>query len=199
LRLTGTLSPVDLDSVKLVVWPDADWNGDHRTTKSTSGSFLEICTGDEGHRFPISWKSAHQGSTASSSAESETVSLSSALRHSAFPVQSLLSEMLGGKRVPMEARVDNTQAISAIRSGYSKKLRFLPRTHRCSIGAIHEALLDPDAGLSVAYTATADQRGDFFTKALAATAFRTARRRFGLCRPPGQEDDDDDQDMRGMP
>ena len=184
LRLLGTLSPADLGDARLIVWPDADWNGDHRTTKGTSGSFLELCTANPDHRFPICWKTAHQGSTASSSAEGETVSLSSALRHSAFPVQSLLIEMLGGQRVPMEAKVDNAQALCAIRDGYSKKLRFLPRTQRCSIGVLHEALTDPDADLTASYTPTADQKGDFFTKSLGVVAFRHARDMFGLMRPP---------------
>ena len=36
------------------------------------------------------------------------------------------------------SKVDNTQAIGAVTKRYSKKLKLLERTHRCSIGTVHE-------------------------------------------------------------
>ena len=45
LELTGTLGPDDEDELELCVWPDADWNGDSGSTRSTSGGFLELVGG----------------------------------------------------------------------------------------------------------------------------------------------------------
>ena len=60
--------------------------------------------------------------------------------------------------------MDNTQCILAVERGYSKKLRFLERTHKCSIGAVHELINSGD--LVVEYAPTLTHRGDGFTKAL---------------------------------
>jgi len=188
LVLSGTLAPPDQESLAITFWPDADWNGDHRTTKSTSGLFLELSCDNPDHTFPITWKATHQGCTSSSSAESETVAMSTALRHTALPIQTLIGEMLGGRLVPLVAKVDNTQAISAVKTGYSKKLRYLSRTHRCSIGCLNEVWNDPGAALDIEYAETNTHKGDFFTKTLGATAFTMGRDRFGLRRPGGDQD-----------
>ena len=52
------------------------------------------------------------------------------------------------------------QAISAIKKGYSKRLRCLSRTHRCSIGALNEIYIDPDVGMDVQYHETKPHTGD---------------------------------------
>ena len=135
LELVGTLSPADLTSLELCVNPDADWNGEHSTTKSTSGLHCEVVGTMSGNCFPVCWKASYQTATSSSSAESETCSASAAIRHVALPVQLLLQAMLQGQRVPIRCKIDNTQAIAAIKKGYSKKLRCLARTHRVNIGA----------------------------------------------------------------
>ena len=132
----------------IVVWPDADWNGDPHTTRSTSGLFVELCGTKSGNCFPLTWKVSHQTATSSSSAESETVSASVAIRGVALPVQMLLKDMLGTV-VPILCKIDNTQAIQAIKNGYSKKLRYLPRTQRVSIGALNEIWRDPAVAMEV--------------------------------------------------
>ena len=118
LELIGTLSPDDLEDLQLVVWPDADWNGDPNTTRSTSGLFVELCGARSGNAFPLTWKVCHQTATASRSAESETVSASVAIRSAALPIQALLHDMLG-MTAPIRCKTDNTQAIAAIEKGYS--------------------------------------------------------------------------------
>ncbi|CAK0824602.1 unnamed protein product, partial [Prorocentrum cordatum] len=122
LELVGQLSPSDLEHLAVRIWPDADWNGDSTTTKSTSGLYCELVGIESGNCFPLAWKVSRQTATSSSSAESETVSMSSAARHCALPVQTLISDMLG-VLVPVGCRVENTQAIQAIKKGYSKRLR----------------------------------------------------------------------------
>ena len=82
--------------------------------------------------------------------------------------------------VPIRCRIDNTQAIQAVRKGYSKKLRCLSRTHRCSIGAMHEVYNDPEAALDVEYAETSTHKGDFFTKVLGPAPFASARSRVGM-------------------
>ena len=180
-ELVGALAAADLDCLELVIWCDADWNGDHATTKSTSGLFVELAGVESGNRFPLTWKASHQTATASSSAESETVSASSAIRLTALPIQSLLLELLG-QLVPIAVRIDNTQAISAIKKGYSKRLRSLSRTHRCSIGVLNELYEDPNVAMHVEYHETTTHKGDFFTKCLPPASFMEARSRVGMRR-----------------
>eukprot|EP00959_Pyramimonas_sp_CCMP1952_P380256 7966342-Pyramimonas_sp.AAC.1 len=72
LELVGQLSPSDLEHLAVRIWPDADWNGDSTTTKSTSGLYCELVGVESGNCFPLTWKVSHQTATSSSSAESET-------------------------------------------------------------------------------------------------------------------------------
>ena len=129
--------------------------------------------------FPLAWKSSQQTATSSSSAESETVSASTAIRHVALPLQSLLKELLGSL-VPIRVYIDNTQAEQAIRKGYSKRLRCLSRTHRCSIGVLHELFNDPEVAMELEHAASAVHKGDFFTKPLQPALFVEARARIGM-------------------
>ena len=182
LALQAELGPLDLEDVQLVEWSDADWAGDAEDTKSTSGMLLELYNPKTGHRWPISWAVRRQGSTSSSIAEAETVALSYTTKHEGIPMQILLDHFLAGSRRPIElvAKVDNTQCILAVQRGYSKKLRFLERTHKCSIGAVHELINSGD--LVVEYAPTLTHRGDGFTKALTPVKFLAAREMMGLVR-----------------
>ncbi|CAK0884153.1 unnamed protein product [Prorocentrum cordatum] len=181
MELFGQLAPTDFEHLAIRLWPDADWNGDSNTTKSTSGLYCELVGTESSNSFPLTWKVSRQTATSSSSAESETISASTAVRHCALPVQTLISDMLG-VLVPIDCRVDNAQAIQAIKKGYSKRLRCFPRTHRCSIGAMREIYNDPEAALDVEYHATATHKGDFFTKSLKPAPFAEARGRAGMRR-----------------
>ena len=94
----------------------------------------------------------------------------------------LLEHVLSNARRPIElvAKVDNTQCITAVRKGYSKKLPFLERAHKCSIGAVNELINSGD--LVVEYAPTLTHRGDGFTKALTPIKFLAAREMMGLVR-----------------
>ena len=78
-------------------------------------------------------------------------------------------------KCPMElvAKVDNTQAITAVTKSYSKNVKFLERTHRCSIGIVH-GLVESNQ-LVVEYCPTLAHRGDGFTKCLNPVNFIAAR------------------------
>ena len=127
LELGGCLDARDKESCVLVMSPDADIAGDLETTKSTSGFWIEMQPADGKRCWPIAWRSKRQGSTASSTCEAETISMATALESEALPLLGLFSEALG-RTVTLECREDNTQCISAVKSGYSAALRHLPRT-----------------------------------------------------------------------
>ena len=109
---------------------------------STSGLLLELLNPNSGRRWPISWAVRRQGSRWNSTAEAETFAFCNATKHEGLPTLILLDALLGGVRRPMEfvAKVDNTQAICVVHKGFSKKLKFLERTHRCSIGSAHQLI-----------------------------------------------------------
>ena len=160
------------------LYTDADWNGDGTTTKSTDGCWVEL-SAESGRAFPIVWRGTRQSFTSSSSAESETVGASKGIRQEGIPVQALLERMLK-RTVPLRCRIDNTQAILAITRGYSKRLRSLSRTHRVSLGVMHELVSDPELHVTVVYVNTTLQKADIFTKALTPAAFIKARELIGI-------------------
>ena len=180
MALRGELSPKDLQDVEIAMWTDADWCGDAEDTKSTSGMLLEIHCPSSGRRWPVCWAVRKQGATSSSTAEAETVSLAYYTKHEGIPMQILIDALLAGTRPPIRlvALVDNTQAIAAVQKGYSKKLRFLERTHKCSINTIHELL--QDGTIEVEYAPTATHRGDGFTKAMEPAKFQRAIALMGM-------------------
>ena len=91
----------------------------------------------------------------------------------------LLEEMLG-VRVPIRCRIDNSQAITAINKGYSKKLRYLQRCHRVALGALHELVTDPEMKITIEYVESKLQKGDIFTKAMSPASFTSARETIGM-------------------
>ena len=179
LELIGELSPDDLEDLVINCYSDADWNGDGSTSKSTDGVWVELASPSSGRFFQIVWRSSLQKFTASASAESETAGASKGMRQEGIPVQILMEEMLG-KRLVLRCLIDNTQTIQAIKSGYSKRLRHLSRTHRVSIGALHDMATDPDMMIKVEHVPTTEQKADIFTKALQPASFQKAVAMLGL-------------------
>ena len=178
-ELVGKLSPLDIEDLRLDVYPDADWNGDAATSRSISGFFLElVSTRNPEHRLPLTWKSAKQTFTGSSTAETETVSASSAIRHEAIPIQ-VLFETLLGRRIPINCRIDNLQ-VTAIKKGYSKKLRYLQRCHRVALGALNELISEPEMMVCVGHIDGKLQKGVIFTKSMPPVAFLEQCKRIGL-------------------
>ena len=80
-------------------------------------------------------------------------------------------EAMLGKRVPLKLRVDNTQVIAGVKKGYSKRLRHLQRTHRVSIGVMHDLTTDPQMLVEVEYVNTLLQKAGIFTEALFPACF----------------------------
>ena len=181
LELKGTLAPDDEEDLTLILWTDADWNGDPSHTRSVSGAHIEVVGMKSGNTFPITWRAGTQGATSNSSAESEVVALSMGVRHIGLPMQDLFEAFLG-RRIPMVCRCDNTQAIAAAKKGYSKKLRCLNRTHRISISALNEIFADESQCCSIEWIETAKQKANIYTKALGPAQFASEREMVGMIR-----------------
>ena len=64
-----------------------------------------------------------------------------------------------------------------------EKIRHLTRTHRVSIGTLHEIAGDPKVKMTVEYAKSVEHKGDFFTKEFDVSAFREARARIGMRSP----------------
>ena len=161
------------------MYTDADWNGDPTTTKSTNGLYVELWSPSSGHCWPITWQSKKQTCTSSSTAEAEVISLSWGLRSEGLPLQSFVESILGNRPI-VRCFVDNDQALRAVDRGYSKKLRTLQRTHRCSIGVLHELAEDVQQRVIMQYCSTLKHKADSFTKVLAAFQFKAARHCIGM-------------------
>eukprot|EP00971_Amphidinium_carterae_P349606 6491104-Amphidinium_carterae.1 len=156
----------------LAIWSDADLAGDAEDTKSTSGAWVELLDQD-GNSWPISWLSKKQGASAYATCESETIALNTALREEGIPILDLLCSITG-REVKMVCYEDNEQTISAVKRGYSKKLRHLPRVHKISVGILHELLGGDNPVGELKYHPTATHKADMFTKCLKPIMFQSA-------------------------
>ena len=143
---------------------------------------LELVNPKSGNVFPLAWRSSGQSATSCSTAESEVVALSHGLRHVGLPVQDLVQEFLV-ERVPLVGLVDNQQAITAVKRGYSKKLRCLSRTHRIAIGSLHEIVSDENQRVKIRYIESKVQKGNIYNKAMAPAQFNAERLVIGMQRP----------------
>eukprot|EP00971_Amphidinium_carterae_P126249 2501085-Amphidinium_carterae.1 len=167
------------------VWSDADLCGDAADTKSTSGVWVELHSPDTGACWPVAWASKRQGASAFSTCESEVVAMSYALREEGLPLLDLVRSITG-KDVKLVCKEDNTQAISAIKRGYSKKLRHIPRVHKVSLGALHEVLASDNSIGCIQYHPTASHKADLFTKTLDRNRFETCCKLVGMESRPGE-------------
>ena len=185
LELVGELSSEDLQTAVLVMSPDADLAGDIETTKSTSGLWLEIRSEDRKRCWPLSWRSKHQGSTASSTCEAEMISLATALKAEVLPMMELLEHFLG-RPVRLRCLENNTQCLQAAEIGYSAVLGHLPRTERISVGVVHKIFSEKSDQHELIYQETSSHKGDI-TKRLEPNAFERALTLVNLVRPDGSK------------
>ena len=106
--------------------------------------------------------------------------MATALKSEALLLLELFNEALS-RRVMLECREDNTQCISAVRTGYSAALRHLPRTERIAVGVVSETFAFDDC--HIVYQEFAFHKGTVFTKRLSPDIFEPAIERLGLSRP----------------
>ena len=139
----GTLKTSDLNMCEVWMSPGADLNGDMETSKSTSGLWVELVSEDGLQTWSLAWKSKTQGSTASSTAEAETISMATGLKGEGLPMQDLFSAALC-RTMHLRRLEDKTTVISAARAGYSPAFRHLPRIERISVGILYKVFVERD-------------------------------------------------------
>lgn len=172
-----------MPDLKIVAWPDADFNGDKASARSTTGYYIEL-VGNHGKGVPLSWASRRQTATATSTMEAEILSMTYCLKHDAIPIQTLL-ETITGRGVELQVMQDNNPVIMACRKGYSPHLRHMPRTHRTSIGFLKD-LIDPDepeegtGAVRIVRASTTDHKGNCLTKALTVAPYKLEMSRIGV-------------------
>ena len=77
--------------IKLVYYADADFAGDLRSSRSTSGGYL--CLVGPNTYVPVTWLCKRQGAVSHSSTEAETISLDTGLRLECLSALTLWDEV----------------------------------------------------------------------------------------------------------
>src|SRR6056297_1941107 len=72
------------------LFADADWAGDKKTARSTSGAFSFVEAANGGVFWPVAYKSVKQSCVSASTPEAELVSASCALRTVGIPTMDIL-------------------------------------------------------------------------------------------------------------
>ena len=150
--------PSDLS---LSLYCDADFGGDVKDMKSTSGFVLAI-EGENSFAL-LGWGSKKQKVISRSTTESEFVSLSSALFQEAIPMLEVWQKLV--PNINLVIHEDNTARIAILHKGYSPKLRSLSKTHRINVASTCEAITNSD-DITVKHISTDKQKGDIMTKGL---------------------------------
>lgn len=170
LKLESKLKATDSSSCVLVMFPDADSAGEHSTSRSTGGCWIELQSACGSRCWPLVWTTRKQTSTAFSTCEAETISLATAFQKEALPLQSFFEHVLK-RTVHLRCEEDNSQAVLAA-SGYSPVLRHLVCTQSISIGVLGETFVpDADGSASIVHCETIAQKGDLLTKRLDTIRF----------------------------
>lgn len=166
--LQGTVND-KAEDLYLQLFVDADFSGERKDSKSTSGAWMRL-TGSN-TSFPLMWSSKRQTSTSRSTTEAEVIAMATAIFGEAIPVVQLFETALG-RRVDLQVCEDNTATMQVVQRGYSPKLRHISRTHKVNLGSLAEFFEDKHNKL--VYTETSRQCADIFTKALEASKWQNA-------------------------
>jgi len=135
LGLSYCGKPSDIDNVIGDIYWDSDFCGDVADTKSTSGH-LGFIRGENTLGL-VEWGAKGQTATALHTADAETTAAKDATSKTALPLGSLLDSLLG-RTVALAGHGDNDASLAAIRRGYSKKMSYIKRTQKVSIGSLKE-------------------------------------------------------------
>ncbi len=90
----------------------------------------------------------------------------------------IVLEQIWGWKVPEALMCDNAAAVAAIKAGVSKKLSYVRRTQRVSLGFWADYVVSP--GTSITQVETSLQRGDMFTKSLEQQLHERNSRALGI-------------------
>merc|ERR1712039_860804 len=124
-RQTGWIGD-DRDQLQVHLFADADFAGDSKTSKSTSGVHLVLLGPNS--VFPLAGQCKKQGCVSHSTPEAEIVAADHAMGTYGLPCPDIWERLLG-RELTLHFHEDNETAIIAMRSGYSQALRHIKRTH----------------------------------------------------------------------
>ena len=149
----------------LDAYPDADFAGCKRTSRSTSGGWFELGSGSTSGltQAALEWSSKRQSATATSTSEAEMSSAASLLQNAAVPSLGLWERLLK-RPVPIRLLEDNQATLKIMQSGYSAKLRHMGKTQRVEMSFVTDVC--QTCGVKPEYIKTDLQKGDFLTKGL---------------------------------
>ena len=125
LRLTGWVGDRP-EEIAPRLFADADFAGDSKTSKSTSG--LQLMLLGPNTYYPITGQSKKQGCQSHSTPEAEIVAAEHALRIVGLLALDLWDKLLG-PQVVLDFHEDNETAIIAMRARYSPVMRHICRMH----------------------------------------------------------------------
>ena len=181
LRMTGWVGD-DACGVSPHIFADADFAGDAKTSRSTSGVHLALLGPNT--VFPLTGQPKKQGCVSHSTPEAEVVAADHALRIAGIPCLDLWDTVLD-EPVTLDFHEDNETAITAMRYGYSPAMRHLGRTHGVCIRWLSERFKQESYRLY--YERSALQAADVFTKAFTVPAEwdKACRLINALCPRPG--------------
>eukprot|EP00971_Amphidinium_carterae_P147439 2921705-Amphidinium_carterae.1 len=176
LSVTLPSFTANLDRAKLILYVDADHAGGLGTTKSMSGGFLVLSTGE--HTMPLDWYSKLQSSTACSSTEAELIAFNRGVKQCGLG-QKMLWEQILGREIELVVKEDNASAIRDVETGYSSQLRHvLSKVHRVNLGSLNELLTE--RCFTVEFCPTNEQLADGLTKGLARIKHEQFMRMIGM-------------------
>lgn len=157
------------EDVHLELFVDADFSGERKDSKSTSGAWMRLAGTQTS--FPLMWSSKRQTSTSRSTTEAEVIAMATAVFSEALPVMQLWETILE-RKIETIVCEDNQATIQVVQRGYSQKLRHISRTHKVNLGSLAEVFQDSHTKLR--YTESSKQCADIFTKALEPHAWNNA-------------------------
>jgi hypothetical protein len=127
--------PDDASFLMALALCDSDHGGDLVDTKATTGYGCFIA-GPRTHSL-CAWASRHQPNTGKSTGDCECAAISECVSTSAEALRTLM-EQLYSRETWCVVRSDADVAISAIMKGYSRKMSYLRRTQKVSLGFLHD-------------------------------------------------------------
>lgn len=133
LVFTIRLEDVHRGSLMLKHWADSDLAGDTDTTRSCSGRVC-VVTGKKSWAV-IDWGARMQPATAPHTPDAEVRALADLIVRSAAMLHTM-HRTLWRRRLLDKLLTDNAAALASARVGYSRKLAYMRRTQKVSLGLL---------------------------------------------------------------
>ena len=166
MQLVGWIND-DPKDLRLDLYADADFAGDKKTMKSTSGCIIAL-TGPNTY-MPLSAFSNRQTAVSHSTPEAEIVAADAAMRKEGLPFLQIWDVLLDRKTI-LTLYEDNSACLQILKTGKNPTLRHVQRTHHVSIKFCHERFYPEDPGVEhpqhkIRAVESEKQFADLFTKA----------------------------------